>query len=159
MARARSSGSDVQYPEMVGGGSARGRVLVVNDDLRLAESVRSLLDDEGYETRIARDGLAAIDALGEWPADLVLLDLMMPHLNGWDFLARRKDEPMLARSHVVVWSVAPAIELDRARALGADECLPGATTAPDDLLEVVSDVLTRRQDSATSTYSNSTHLN
>jgi CheY-like chemotaxis protein len=117
---------------------------VVNDDLRLAESVRSLLADEGYETRIARDGLAAIDTLGEWPADLVLLDLMMPHLNGWDFLARRAHEPALARSLVVVWSVAPPVELDRARALGADECLPGGMTGPDALLEVVSDVLTRR---------------
>jgi CheY-like chemotaxis protein len=122
-------------------------VLVVNDDLRLAESVQSLLDDEGYETRIARDGLAAIDTLGEWPADLVLLDLMMPHLNGWDFLARRLEEPALARSLVVVWSVAPPRELDRARALGADECLPGGVTDPDGLLEVVSDVLTRRPQS------------
>ncbi len=139
----------MQYSEN-GGGRRRARVLVVNDDLRLAESVRSLLADEGYETRIARDGLAAIDALGEWPADLVLLDLMMPHLNGWDFLARRAREPALARSPVVVWSVAPTVELDRARQLGADECLPGGTTNPDDLLEVVSDVLTRRADSAAS---------
>lgn len=101
--------------------------------------------DEGYETRIARDGLAAIDTLNEWPADLVLLDLMMPHLNGWDFLARRAQEPTLARSPVVVWSVAPPLELDRARALGADACLPGGTTAPDDLLGVVSDVLARSE--------------
>jgi CheY-like chemotaxis protein len=137
----------VQYPESVSG-RRRARVLVVNDDLRLAESVRSLLADEGYETRIARDGLAAIDALSEWPADLVLLDLMMPHLNGWDFLARRAHEPALARSPVVVWSVAPTVELERARQLGADECLPGGTTNPDDLLEVVSDVLTRRQPAA-----------
>jgi CheY-like chemotaxis protein len=137
---------------MVDGGS-RARVLVVNDDLRLAQSVQSLLADEGYETRIARDGLAAIDTLGEWPADLVLLDLMMPHLNGWDFLARRLQEPKLARPLVVVWSVAPPMELDRARALGADECLPGGVTDPDALLEVVSDVLTRPRHA---TYSGST---
>jgi len=147
----------VQYSEAVGG-RRRARVLVVNDDLRLAESVQALLADEGYETRIARDGLAAIDTLGEWPADLVLLDLMMPHLNGWDFLARRAHEPALARSMVVVWSVAPAGELDRARALGADECLPGGNTAPADLLDVVSDVLTRRPN-APSSYSSSTHPN
>jgi CheY-like chemotaxis protein len=139
-------------------GAPRARVLVVNDDLRLAESVRSLLADEGYETRIARDGLAAIDTLGEWPADLVLLDLMMPHLNGWDFLARRKQEPTLARSTVVVWSVAPTVELDRARELGADECLPGGSTGPDDLLEVVSEVLTRRQ-RTTAWYSGSAQRN
>lgn len=133
----------MQYPDSVGG-RRRARVLVVNDDLRLAESVRTLLADEGYETRVACDGLAAIDALAEWPADLVLLDLMMPHLNGWDFLARRSREPALAKSLVVVWSVAPPDGLDRARQLGADECLPGGSTNPDDLLEVVEDMLTRR---------------
>jgi CheY-like chemotaxis protein len=135
------------------GGRCRARVLVVNDDFRLAESVGSLLADEGYETRIARDGLAAIETLGEWPADLILLDLMMPHLNGWEFLERRAREPLLARSLVVVWSVAPPVELERARTLGADECLPGGATAPDDLLEVVSDVLARRPDGSTHRYS------
>jgi CheY-like chemotaxis protein len=139
-------------------GRGRARVLVVNDDVRLAESVQSLLADEGYETRVARDGLAAIDALGEWPADLVLLDLMMPHLSGWDFLARRAREPALARLLVVVWSVAPTVELDRARQLGADECLPGGSTNPDDLLEVVSDMLSRRLHAASS-YSRSAQRN
>jgi len=130
-------------------------VLVVNDDLRLAESVRSLLEDEGYDTRIARDGLAAIEILSEWPADLVLLDLMMPHLNGWDFLAKRTDDPLLARSLVVVWSVAPPFELARARELGADHCLPGGATDPDALLEVVSEVLSRRPGSTSGSYSTS----
>jgi CheY-like chemotaxis protein len=126
-------------------GTSPPRVLVVNDDARLAESVCTLLTEEGYETRVARDGLAAIDALDDWPADVVLLDLMMPHLDGLGFLARRASEPNLARSLVVVWSVAPAFELDRARALGAVECLPGGTTAPDDLLDVVSHVVTEKR--------------
>ena len=119
----------------------RARVLVVNDDVRLAESVRAFLVQEGYEARVARDGLAAIDALGVWPADVVLLDLMMPRLDGLGFLARRATSPELARSKVVVWSVAPAIELDRALALGASRCLPGATTAPFELADVLSNVL------------------
>jgi CheY-like chemotaxis protein len=143
-----------QNPEAVSG-RWRARVLVVNDDLRLAESVRSLLDDEGYDTRIARDGLAAIEILSDWPADLVLLDLMMPHLNGWDFLAKRTDDPVLARCLVVVWSVAPPFELARARELGADHCLPGGATDPDALLEVVSEVLSRRSGSTSASYSTS----
>ena len=100
------------------------RVLVVNDDARLAESVQTLLAEEGYEARVAHDGLAAIRTLERWPADLVLLDLMMPHLDGWGFLARRAAEPWLARSQVLVWSVAAPAELERARTLGADQCLP-----------------------------------
>ena len=131
-----------------GAGVERGRVLVVNDDARLAESVRELLTEEGYEARVACDGLAAIDALGEWPADVVLLDLVMPHLDGLGFLERRASVPARARPKVVVWSVAPATELDRARALGACECLPGGTTGPDDLVSAVSSVLTGARSAA-----------
>jgi CheY-like chemotaxis protein len=122
--------------------SARGRVLIVNDDARLAGSVQTLLTDEGYDARCAVDGLAALDALASWPADVIVLDLIMPHLDGWEFLIRRAADPALTEAPVVVWSVALPEELERARALGADECLPGGLTDPDHLLAVVKQVLT-----------------
>src|SRR5215471_14365091 len=117
------------------------RVLVVNDDVRLAESVQMLLTEVGYEARVASDGEAALRTLERWPADLVLLDLMMPHLDGWGFLARRAAEPQLARAQVLVWSVAGPAELERARTLGADECLPGGSTPPDALMDTVAHLL------------------
>ena len=122
----------------------RGRVLVVNDDRRLAESVRRLLSDEGYEARCVCDGREAIASLGFWTVDVILLDLIMPTLDGFQFLKHRAANPGLSDAAVVVWSVVPSEDLDRARALGANECLPGATTSPDRLLEVVSDVLVER---------------
>src|SRR5262249_10265411 len=94
------------------------RVLVVNDDVRLADSVQMLLAEVGYETRVAYDGEAALRTLEGWPADLVLLDLMMPHLDGWGFLARRAAEPQLARAYVLVWSVAGAAAGGRGGAVG-----------------------------------------
>ena len=124
------------------------RVLVVNDDVRLAESVQMLLSEVGYETRVAYDGEAALRTLERWPADLVLLDLMMPHLDGWGFLARRAEEPQLARAPVLVWSVAGPAELDRARTLGADECLPGGTTPPDALMDTVAHLLAESREPA-----------
>jgi CheY-like chemotaxis protein len=134
----------MHYAERVGGGLARARVLVVNDDARLAETVSALLSSEGYDTRVAPDGLAAIDALAGWPADLVLLDLIMPHLDGWGFLRRRALEPALSRFPVLVWSVAPSEELQRARDLGAAECLSGGATDPDRLLFAVKHLLDSR---------------
>lgn len=119
------------------GSAARQRVLVVNDDARLASTVSELLSEEGYDTRVAHDGLAAIEALAAWTADVILLDLIMPHLDGWAFLQRRAVEPALAQSRVLVWSVAPPEELQRARELGAEQCLPGGSTDPEHLLLAV----------------------
>jgi two-component system, OmpR family, phosphate regulon response regulator PhoB len=120
----------------------RPRVLVVNDDSRLADSVRALLTEEGYDARCAADGQAALDALADWPADVILLDLIMPRLDGWAFLRRRVADPALTETAVVVWSGALPEELERARALGANACLPGGLTDPDRLLIVVKENVT-----------------
>ena len=120
------------------------RVLVVNDDIHLARSVHDLLVSEGYEARIATDGGAALRELATWPADLVLLDLIMPGMDGWEFLERRAASHELARAVVLVWSVAEPTELERARELGAAECLPRATTTPGTLLATVARLLVAR---------------
>lgn len=115
----------------------RPRVLVVNDDAPLAEGVRRLLCAEGYDARVALDGAEAVEAFADWPADLILLDLLMPRLDGWGFLEQRANDPELSRARVLVWSVAAAEELEMARNLGATECLARAATTPDSLLDSV----------------------
>jgi len=117
------------------------RVLVVNDDAKLANGVRQLLCSQGYEARVAHDGVEAMEAFAAWPADLILLDLLMPRLDGWGFLEQRANDPALARAPVLVWSVAAADELDKARRLGATECLPRAAMTPDGLLASVARLL------------------
>jgi CheY-like chemotaxis protein len=113
------------------------RVLVVNDDAQLASSVCRLLCDEGYEARAAMDGEAALQTLADWPVDLILLDLLMPRVDGWDFLRERAQEAALTRVPVLVWSVGDAEDLERARRLGATECLPRSGCGPDHLLDSV----------------------
>jgi CheY-like chemotaxis protein len=116
-------------------------VLVVNDDVRLADSVRSLLSDAGYDTSVASDGRAGLAILAEAGTDLVLLDLIMPGLDGWGFLQQLASRPASARPLVLVWSVADSDELERARQLGAAECLPRASTDPDQLLDTIAHLL------------------
>lgn len=120
---------------------ARRRVLVVNDDVRLADSVRMLLNDAGYEASVASDGRAGLAFVTEAGTDLVLLDLIMPGLDGWGFLRQLASRPAGARPLVLVWSVADPDELDRARQLGATACLPRASTDPDQLLDAVAHLL------------------
>lgn len=78
------------------------KILVVEDDADLGKTVAQCLSDEGYEIEIAADGHSALEALQRSPCDLVLLDLMMPKMNGWEFRARQLADPSLASIPVVV---------------------------------------------------------
>lgn len=61
------------------------RALVVDDDHDIAEMVRLALVDEGYEVVLATNGSEALDAAGNEPFDVILLDMRMPVMDGWAF--------------------------------------------------------------------------
>src|SRR5690348_10429116 len=67
-------------------------VLVVDDDLGLRETLRSLLELEGYAVALAGDGLDALRALEGVAPDAILLDLMMPRMNGEEFVQELRSE-------------------------------------------------------------------
>jgi two-component system response regulator MtrA len=69
------------------------RILVVEDNLALAEGIAYNLRHELHETRIAEDGRVGLAAVREWAPELVILDLMLPQLDGYEVLAQiRKDD-------------------------------------------------------------------
>src|SRR5262249_5503114 len=65
-----------------------GSVLVVDDDDSICEFLATVLSDEGYTVTTARDGRVALARLDHVDPDLILLDMRMPVLNGWEFAAR-----------------------------------------------------------------------
>jgi CheY-like chemotaxis protein len=73
-------------------------VLVVDDDLDIRATVSQILRDEGFRVRSARNGLEALEKIAEEDPDLVVLDLMMPVMSGWDLLAALRR----SRKHVAV---------------------------------------------------------
>ncbi|HST88389.1 MAG TPA: response regulator, partial [Ktedonobacterales bacterium] len=79
-------------------------VLVVDDDRGLRETLRALLELEGYEVALAGDGLDALRALEGLSPDAILLDLMMPRMNGEEFVqelsrrGRRAEFPIIILS-------------------------------------------------------------
>ena len=93
-------------PEVADSGRARGRprILVVDDDRMLRELLVGALGDEGYDVQSARDGQEGLAALSRWRPDLVLLDLMMPVLDGWAFRSKQLESKELASIPVVVLS-------------------------------------------------------
>ena len=74
------------------------RILIVEDDLDIAELLENWLAEAGYETETARDGLAALDAFAGGKFDLVLLDLMLPKLDGFgvcEWIRARSEVPIV----------------------------------------------------------------
>lgn len=71
----------------------RDRILVVDDDESIRQIVRLCLTDEGYEVVEAANGEDALEVLAGTPPNLILLDLRMPVMDGWEFARRYRLSP------------------------------------------------------------------
>jgi DNA-binding response OmpR family regulator len=97
------------------------RVLVVDDEPNIVMSLRFLMEREGFLVEVAPTGEAALEALDRAPADLVLLDVMMPKLDGFEVCQRIRTNPAWAETKIVMLTArGREIERDKGLALGAD---------------------------------------
>ncbi|HEX5688990.1 MAG TPA: response regulator, partial [Roseiflexaceae bacterium] len=87
-------------------------VLVVDDDQAIRQMLIEALDDFGYRVLTAENGKQALGVLAEAPTlpRLILLDLMMPVMNGWEFLEQQQHDARIARIPVVVLSARPSLQ-------------------------------------------------
>lgn len=91
-------------------------VLVVEDDLPLARLMDALLTSDGYRVASASDGQTALDLIRREPPALILLDLTLPHMDGWEVLARIR---RMQRPSPVALLTGNAAAATRARDAGA----------------------------------------
>ena len=80
----------------------RGRLLVVDDDPQVVDLVRQLLDDQSYEITSASDGEEALEEIARQRPDVVLLDLLMPRLDGFGVIEALRHDPRYRDIPVVV---------------------------------------------------------
>jgi CheY-like chemotaxis protein len=99
-------------------------VLVVDDDPNIRKMIMAALRREGYEFAEAGNGKEALEAMRSQRPDVVVLDLMMPILSGWDVLQEREKEPELQTIPVIVISANRAPEVARAVDKGICAFLP-----------------------------------
>ena len=98
------------------------RVLVVDDEPNIVMSLRFLMEREGFQVEVAPTGQAAVAALDRQPADLVLLDIMMPELDGFEVCQRIRDNPAWCATKIVMLTAKGRdVERDKGLALGADD--------------------------------------
>ena len=79
-------------------------ILVVEDETSVRLAVVALLADAGYRVLQADGGARALEMVGEQPPSVVLIDLMMPEVSGWDVIQALKADPRLQRVPVVLMS-------------------------------------------------------
>jgi diguanylate cyclase (GGDEF)-like protein len=115
----------VTGPEAEGFDAAAGeRVLVVDDDPFIARLLEIELRSVGYDVRLASDGQEALETIGEWLPDLVLADVMMPNMDGFELTRRLRQDSRTATVSVIMLT---------ARGLSADK-LEGFSVGADDYI-------------------------
>ena len=123
-----------------------GLVLVVEDDRSSADLLRVYLEDAGYAVAVARDGAEGLDLARRLEPAAVILDLLLPKLNGWELIARLKDDP--ATSEVPLVIVSMLDEQGAGFALGVNEYLVKPVARPQ-LLDALSHCISESRDART----------
>jgi CheY-like chemotaxis protein/two-component sensor histidine kinase len=123
----------------------RGRVLVVDDDPDVHEWTREMISRDGFQVIEARDGREALARLETEPPDLILLDLLMPGMDGFAFLDELRKRDQLKELPVVVLTAKDLTEEDHARLNGGvTRVLQKGASGRDDILNELANVLARR---------------
>lgn len=100
------------------------KILLVEDDVTLATVYRTRLELEGYEVKEVYDGEQALSAAMEYQPDLIVLDVMMPKISGFDVLDILKNTPETAGIKVVMLTaLSQDKDQQKAKDLGADDYL------------------------------------
>jgi DNA-binding response OmpR family regulator len=123
---------------------AASRILVVEDDPTLRETLAEILVDEGHDVRAAAHGGEAMDQLADWEPDLILLDLMMPTVSAYDFRVEQRRLGLATTAKTLVLSAARNLG-PAAAGLQADAWLAKPFSL-DEVLSVVAALLEDRAD-------------
>lgn len=108
-------------------------VLIVDDEISILEVLEDVLLDAGFVVVTAMNGREGLERLGETMPDLVLLDLMMPVMDGFAFLHALRERPGCAHIPVVVLTARDLSAEDRERLDGADRVLSKGETSLRDI--------------------------
>ena len=121
-----------------------GRILVVDDEPMVRDTLAQVLSDEGYVVDVAADGTDALDRVHAARPDAILLDLMMPGMNGRQFLQALRDDPTFGAVPVLIMTAVHGLEINLG-SIGADAVVEKPFDV-DDLLNKVALAVYRSRD-------------
>jgi DNA-binding response OmpR family regulator len=117
-------------------------ILIVEDDKFLRELITQKLVKEGYDALMAIDGEEGIKKIREGKPDLVLLDLILPGIDGFEVLSRMKEDENLAKIPVIILSnLGQREEVERGLKLGANDYMIKAHFTPREIIDKIKTIL------------------
>ena len=118
-------------------------IFLIEDDAVVVKVYGAKFEREGFRVEVAEDGLVAMKKLLQVKPDIIVLDLMMPKLNGVDVLKYIRSTPELKKTPVIILSNAHMTSLaQEAAAIGAEKAMLKSSCTPVQLLEVIFSLLT-----------------
>jgi DNA-binding response OmpR family regulator len=97
------------------------KILIADDEPNIVVSLEFLMKQRGYVVRVATDGEDAFNAIGDFRPDLILLDVMMPRMSGYDLCQKVRENPAWADIKIIIISAKGRdIEVTKGMAVGAD---------------------------------------
>ena len=119
-------------------------VLIADDEPNIVISLEFLLEQAGYQICVAHDGQEALEAIQRQPPDLVLLDVMLPRLSGFDVCQKIRENPAWQPMRIVMLTAkGREVEVSKGLALGADAYITKPFSTQE-LLAQVRDLLADR---------------
>jgi DNA-binding response OmpR family regulator len=114
------------------------KIIIVEDEEVLRNLLKKKLENEGYEVEVAEDGEIGIEKIRETKFDLILLDIIMPKMGGFDVLeAMQRDESISEVPVIVVSNSGQPVEIDRAQKLGAKDWVVKTEFDPQEVIKKV----------------------
>lgn len=120
------------------------KILLIEDDPFLVEIYTIKFKESGFEAEFARSGESALALIKEKKPDLILLDIVMPKIDGFEFLRQVKDDPQ-TKDIIVVFltNLGQKEEIEKGLSLGAVDYLVKAHFTPSEVVEKVKTILNR----------------
>ena len=117
------------------------KILVADDNEIIREALTYLLEDEGYQLWLAKDGAETITKVREFRPDILFLDVMMPEINGYDVCRAIKSDPVLKNTYVIMLTAKGQVaEQERGKEVGADEYIV-KPFSPMEILTKIKDIM------------------
>ena len=118
------------------------KILVVEDDKFLRKVISLKLDREGYEVSEAVDGEKGAEKIKKEKPDLVLLDLILPGIDGFEVLSKVKTDPVLSKIPIIILSnLGQKDDIEKGLKMGANDYLVKARFTPDEIITKIKLIL------------------
>ena len=114
------------------------KILIIEDEEIMYGLLERKLNGEGYDARVAKDGVEGMEMLKQEKPDLILLDIVMPRMGGFEVMAElKKDEELSKIPVVIISNSGQPVELDKAKELGVKDWLIKTEFDPQEVIEKV----------------------